>query len=329
MTSGVDTHRDIVVIGGSAGALDPLKQIASDLPADLHAAVIVCIHMASTANTMLAAILNRAGGMRAVTPRDGDPLKPGYLYVPTPDYHVELTADAIRLTKGPRVNGMRPAVDVLFRSAAKAFGPRVVGVILSGGLDDGSAGLAAIHAAGGVGIVQSRDDALVDSMPKNAIELAAPRHVLKAEEIGAAIVEMVGAAAKPERAEHDKGGFEMEAVGALDTPGQVTGMTCPDCHGSIWLQRGEGGEVAMTCRVGHSYSPESFFEIQSENVENALWAGLRSLEEQSTLAGVMASRAEKFKDEAMAERYKLRSRVASEHADVLRKLLLDKDEDVA
>ena len=116
----------------------------------------------------------------------------------------------------------------------------------------------------------------------------------------------------------------MEAVGALDTAGDVTGLTCPDCHGSIWLQTGKGGDVAFTCRVGHSYSPESFYELQSGNVENALWAGLRSLEEQASFAAVMASRSTKFGDPDAAGRYEARRRSANDNAEVLRKVLLER-----
>ena len=118
----------------------------------------------------------------------------------------------------------------------------------------------------------------------------------------------------------------MEAVGAEDTPGEVTGLTCPDCHGSIWMQVGKGGDVAFTCRVGHSYSPESFFEIQSENVENALWAGVRSLEEQASLAAVMASRSTRSGDGDAAERYEARRRIANKNAEVLRKVIPERSE---
>jgi two-component system chemotaxis response regulator CheB len=121
----------------------------------------------------------------------------------------------------------------------------------------------------------------------------------------------------------------MEPVGANDTPGQVTGITCPDCHGSIWLQLGEGGEVTFTCRVGHKYSPESFFELQATNVENAMWAGVRSLEEQAALAAVMASRAAKVDDRQTAERYEKRRRIADQNAAILRKVLLDRSDEVA
>lgn len=318
-------HRDVVVIGGSAGALDPLKQIISDLPPDLPAAVLVVIHLSATSRSALGSILDRLGGMRVVTPRDGDPMRAGYVYVPTPDHHLQLADGTIRLGRGPRINGARPAIDVLFRTAAVAYGDRVVGVILSGGLDDGSAGLAAIRAAGGLGIVQRPDEALLDSMPKNAIEVAEPEHVLPSDEIGPLIASILEKPVAKVR-EFQKGGVEMEPVGASDTPGHVTGITCPDCHGSIWLQTGDGGEMAFTCRVGHSYSPESFFELQAENVENALWAGVRSLEEQGALAGVMASRAERFDDRETAKRYERRRKIAHDDAEALRGLLVDRSD---
>ena len=318
-------RRDIVVIGGSAGALDPLKQIIGDLPPGLSAAVVIVLHMAATAKSSLSVILNREAGLETVIPRDGDPLRPGYAYVPVPDHHTEITPDGLRLTRGPRINGVRPAIDVLFRRAASAFGPRVIGVVLSGGLDDGSLGLAAIRAAGGVGIVQSPDEAMADSMPRNAIALGSPDHVLPSREIGPMIASIVGAETESSP-EPSQRGMKMEPVGAGDTPGEITGITCPDCHGSIWLQGGNGDAAAFTCRVGHSYSPEVFFEIQAANVENALWAGVRSLEEKASLAAVMASRAARFDDREAAERYEMRRQAAGENAETLRKLLLERAE---
>lgn len=315
--------RDIVVIGGSAGALDPLKQVISELPPGLPAAVFVVLHIAATQKSLLGPILNRLGGMSVATPRDGDPVQPGYLYVPMPDHHMELRDGTVHLSHGPRVNGMRPAVDNLFRSAAAAYDSRVVAVVLSGGLDDGSAGMAAIRAAGGIGIVQSPEDAIVDSMPRNAIAIARPQLVLPSDQIAAAIASAVGGSIRKE-SRLEMGGAEMEPVGAKDAPGQVTGITCPDCHGSIWLQTGDGGEVALTCRVGHSYSPESFVEIQAANVEDALWAGIRSLEEQATLAAAMASRASKLNDPQSADRAEQRRKIAEKNARVLRDLVLER-----
>lgn len=311
----------MIVIGGSAGALKPLKQIVADLPAGLPAAVLVVLHLAATSKSALAPILSRIGGPQAVTPQDGDPVRPGYIYVATPNHHLELQDGHFGMTTGPRINSARPAIDVLFRTAAKAYGKRVIGVLLSGGLDDGSAGLAAIKAAGGVAIVQSPQDATVDSMPKSAIRAAQPEHVLPAAGIGSLILKTLREPIGPDGAAPKMRGAEMDAVGAKDTPGQVTGITCPDCHGSIWLQVGEGGEVALTCRIGHSYSPETFYDTQAKNVEDALWAGVRSLEEQASLAEVMASRAAKYDDRESRERFERRRQVACEDAETLRRLI--------
>jgi two-component system chemotaxis response regulator CheB len=301
-------------------------RIVRDFPPDLGAAVAIVLHMAAGANSALAPILSRSGGLPAVAPRDGDPIQPGYVYVPTPGHHLEVEDGHFRLGTGPRVNGSRPAIDMLFKTVAAAYGSRVVGVVVSGGLDDGSAGLAAIREAGGIAIVQDPDDALVDSMPKNAIERATPEYVLPAAEIGKLIVKMV----RREAVESIPAGLGAsngepnEAVGSHDHEGTVTGLTCPECGGSLWI-KSEPGDMTFHCRIGHALSPDSLFEVQAENVEGSLWAGVRALEEQATLAAFMAGRAAKRGDDDAHQRYEGRRRVALEHADALRKLLLSAD----
>jgi two-component system chemotaxis response regulator CheB len=322
---GDGTRRDIVVIGGSAGALEPLKLIVADLPADLPAAVLAVLHLSPNAPSTLGPILNRVGGLQAVNPQDGDSIRPGYVYVANPDLHLEVTARGIRQSHGPRVNGLRPSVDVLFESAAETFGSRVIGVVLSGGLDDGSAGLAAIREAGGIGIAQQPDDASIPSMPKNAIQRAAPEYVLTADQIGPRIVQLVGEPVeRPARRRSEPRVQVADPVGGDDVDGELTGITCPDCHGTIWLKTGPG-DLTFECRVGHAYSPEAFFDIQATNVENALWAGVRSLEEQAALARVMASRSQKQGDEAAKERYENREQQARFNARTLRGLLAGRD----
>jgi two-component system chemotaxis response regulator CheB len=317
-------NRNVVVIGGSAGALEPLKEIVSKLPPDLPAAVLVALHIGPNSPSLLVPILNRSGGLVAVSPKDGDPPRPGYIYVAMPDHHLEVTPEGLVNNHGPRVNGVRPAIDVLFKSAATTFGPHVIGVILSGGLDDGSAGVASIRIAGGVTIVQDPEDAVVSSMPANAIQRSAPDHVAPAREIAGLIAKAVSEPAHNNQTKL-KGGITMSgAVGADDQDGLVTGLTCPDCHGSIWMA-GSPDEVTFRCRVGHAYSPEAFFELQSENVESALWAGVRSLEEQAALAQAMARRAERQSDEAARERFEKRRRLAASNAEVLRRLLTVRD----
>ena len=320
-----ERRRDLVVIGGSAGALEPLKEIVAGLPADLPAAVAVVIHMGPTQPTMLGPILNRGGGPPAITPREGDPATPGYVYVATPDRHLEVGVDGIHLGCGPRINGARPSIDVLFQSAAHAYGSRTIGVVLSGGLDDGSAGLAAIRQAGGIGIVQRPEEAVAASMPRSAILRAHPQHVASAGEIARLIVDAVNEEAPERGSPAPKGeGAMPDDVAARDIEGTVTGLTCPECHGAIWM-RSDPALETFSCRVGHMYSPETFFEIQAEYVENALWAGVRSLEEQASYARVMSARAERLGDERGREQFEARRRVASANAEILRNVVAGRD----
>jgi len=318
-------NRDVVVIGGSAGSLEPIKTITAGLPADLPAAVLVTMHLGADAPSLLAPIIGRGAGMPAVVPRDGDPVKAGYIYVARPDYHLEVGERRMHHGHGPKVNGVRPAIDVMFKSAVATFGPHVVGVVLSGGLDDGSAGLASVKRAGGVAIVQDPEDATVVSMPMNAIQRAAPDHVAPSAEIARLVVDAVNQPAHDGGQEMQRGGSAMPVpVAAEDVEGRVTGLTCPECHGGIWM-RGAPDEITFSCRVGHSYSPEAFFELQAENVENALWAGVRSLEEQASLAETMASRAERARNESARDRYERRRAVAAGNAEVRRRLLVERD----
>jgi two-component system, chemotaxis family, protein-glutamate methylesterase/glutaminase len=178
---------------------------------------------------------------------------------------------------------------------------------------------------GGIGIVQQPEDAIVAAMPRNAIQRAHPEHVAPSAAIARLILEAVNQPVSevPRLARH--GGLPMPGqVGAGDMEGTVTGLTCPECHGAIWMQN-DPGKVTFECRIGHSYSPESFFEVQAENVENALWAGVRSLEEQASFASVMAARADKSGDRAARERCEARRRLASANSEVLRSVLTGRD----
>ena len=158
---------DVIVIGASAGGVEAISRIVADLPKDLRASIFVVLHI-SRGRSMLPEILTRAGRLPAAHPTDGEPLQYGRIYVAPPDHHLIVQSGAVRTVHTASENGVRPAVDPLFRSAAQTYGPRVIGVILTGGLDDGTAGLWTVKQLGGLAVVQDPEDALVQSMPRNA-----------------------------------------------------------------------------------------------------------------------------------------------------------------
>ena len=192
---------DAIVVGASAGGVQALQALVSQLPPEFPASILVVLHMMTSATSVLHNILDRAGPLGATQARDGDRLERGHVYVAPPDFHMLLRASAIHLSGGPRENGHRPAIDPLFRSAARAFGPRVIGVILSGTLDDGTDGLRLIKELGGGTVVQDPADAAYGSMPESAIRHVAPDRVVPLAEIGATLAAMVDAPLDPVRPE--------------------------------------------------------------------------------------------------------------------------------
>ncbi len=275
----MSSNRDaqaIVVVGASAGGVESLVALVASLPASFQAAVLVVLHLASGSTSVLPQILARSGALPAAHAEDGEPLRPGRIYVAPPDSHLRVEEGSVALSTGPKENGYRPAIDPLFRSAAAAYGPRAVGIVLSGALDDGSAGLLEIRLAGGTALVQAPDDAAYPSMPRNAIASARPQHVLPVAELGPAVVEIVARAVENgERPMADDAQREEPA-----TPGgDLTALVCPECGGAIWADS-EGGLTRYSCHVGHAYSEASFFAEHG--------SALEALEHAVLLDGVLA-----------------------------------------
>jgi two-component system chemotaxis response regulator CheB len=252
-TRHVTTH-DIVVIGASAGGVEAISTLVSGLPLDLRAAVLVVLHV-SKGRSMLPEILTRAGRLPAIHPEDGDPLEHGRIYVARPDHHLVVEPEKVRVVHGPIENGCRPAVDPLLLSAARGELPRVIGIVLTGGLDDGTAGLAAVKEAGGIAIVQDPDEAFAPSMPRSARAFVAVDHVLPVREIGALVSKLTRAPTAPEPAKVAAHRAPLEsdlaepplALHEEDRPGKVSVFTCPECHGTLW-EADERGIVRFRCR---------------------------------------------------------------------------------
>jgi two-component system, chemotaxis family, protein-glutamate methylesterase/glutaminase len=309
-------RRDIIVVGGSAGAVDAVSRFAGMLPGTLPAAVFVVIHVSALYRSRLPEIISRHGPLPAQHAADGEIYSTGRIYVAPPDRHLVLEGGRTRLLDGPRENGVRPAIDPLFRSAAQV-GPRAIGVILSGTLDDGALGLLALKSRGGLAMVQAPDDAAYPEMIRNAMEIAKPEFVGSLEELAGYIAEAVLAG----------DGILTQAEGGRDAPELRDGdkepvaLTCPDCGGPIYAAP---GSLKFACKVGHQYGPESFYDKQRDQVERAMWSALRSLKEQEDFARQLAERSEKRALPTVARRFRQRQEDAAAHARQLEELLTRK-----
>jgi two-component system chemotaxis response regulator CheB len=287
-----EIRRDIVVIGASAGGIEAASVLLGSLPPDLDAAISMVLHTPPDSPGNAAEVLARAGLLSVVYPRDDSEVVHGRVVLAPPDHHLVLDGPRVRLLRGPRENGVRPAVDPLFRSAARSYGPRVVGVLLSGALDDGTQGLLEIKRAGGLAVVQDPEEAAFPSMVLSAMRNVDVDHVLPAKGIAELIARLAAPLADFEapavRADPDSC-FDTERLQGIPAEGP-SAITCPECGGAL-RNASEGDVVRYRCHVGHAYSAENLLVQQGEAVERALWAALRTLEEASALRLEMASRA--------------------------------------
>jgi two-component system chemotaxis response regulator CheB len=290
-------NRDIIVIGTSAGGIEALRQLVRGLPSGLPASLFVVCHLPDGSRSILPELLSRAGALLATHPADGDKFLPGHIYVAPPDQHILLGPEGrIRLSRSARENNHRPAVDPLFRSAARYYGPRVIGVVLTGALHDGTAGLLAIRASGGIAVVQDPGDALVAAMPRNAAQIAGADHVVRLAKLPSLLVELVQSSGSLERREKSMDPIErlpevvdldMSRQTRNDRRGEVSVFTCPECGGSLW-QVDDSILVRFRCHVGHAYDGEVLLSEQTEALEAALWIAVRTFKEKSVLASQMA-----------------------------------------
>jgi two-component system chemotaxis response regulator CheB len=323
------TGHDIVAIGASAGGIAPLQELVGGLPADLPAAVFVVVHLSEEAPSKLPSILDRAGPLEAVWPEDGDPVQNGRVYVAPPNLHLLLEDGAIRLTRGPKENRNRPAVDPMFRTAALAYGPRVVGVVLSGALDDGTAGLRAVKRRGGVAVVQDPDEALVPGMPESALRYVDVDHRLPADEIPPLLSRLAREPAIEKGAypvwddmefESKIAGLDPTLIDSEEHPGKLSAFSCPECAGPLYEIR-DGELLRFRCRVGHAYTPESVLEEKPEVLEEALYLALNTLEESAIISERMAASSHEGGRDHAAGSFEERAREARRRAKVIRRVL--------
>ena len=280
----------VVVVGASAGGVEALVTFVAMLPASTRHAVCVVLHVSPAGTSAMPHILGRAAHLPVHSPADGDPLLAGHIYVAPPDRHLEIERGLIRVTQSPRENGHRPAIDATMRSAAAAYDGRVVGFVLSGSRDDGTAGLLAIKQGGGAAVVQDPDEALYDGMPRNALAHVEVDAVLPLREMA------------PWLAHHHPEPPSPGGTRQMDDPrvphvadpprddASGTRFTCPDC-GGVLFEQDESGLLRFRCSVGHVFSIESLSDAQAGQLEGALWTAVRALEDRAELLRRMAGNA--------------------------------------
>jgi two-component system chemotaxis response regulator CheB len=328
------TGKDIIVIGASAGGIDVIRTIVSALPEHFHGSVFIVVHSAADAPGVLHTIFGAAGPLPAAIARNGERISGGRIYVAKPDHHLIIEPGRIRLTKGPRENRFRPAVDPLFRSAAQTYGPRVVGIVLSGGLDDGTSGLWAVKQLGGTAVVQDPHEALVASMPQSAIQHVRVDHVLPAAEIAPLLVRLASMPADAQEGDLPVPGdvrIEVDiakeeratSVGVLNL-GEASNYACPECHG-VLLQLKDAVPLRFRCHTGHAYTLESLLSEMDEAIEDSLWNAIRALEERVMLIRQAAEHLRESHDERDSALLQ-RAEETQQRADLVRRAVMGEDE---
>ncbi len=322
--------RDIVVIGGSAGALPVLKQTIPALPADLPAAVFIVMHIGENVS-YLHQILGHGSAVKVLRAESGQAVEHGRVYIAPPDRHLLLHDTHMLLRRGPHENLSRPAIDPLFRSAAASFGARVIGVVLSGALSDGSAGLRAIKRCNGVTIVQDPQDAEYPSMPRNALAHVDVDHCVAAADLGSLVARVVAEPAGPTpripwdiRIEAAIAAQEPNSMKTMDKLGKASRFTCPECGGELW-EIVDGPLLRYRCHVGHAFSSDVMHAAQAEQIERKLWELLRRHQERSEFARRRAEHERSLHNEGLSRQFEARARRYEQDAELIRELLRESD----
>lgn len=303
--------------------------LVGSLPADLPASLFIVLHIPAQNPSLLPHILSRSCPLVALSPHDGEAIQQGRIYVAPPDRHLLVERGYVRLAHGPKENRHRPAIDPLFRSAARAYGARVVGVILTGSLDDGTAGLLTVKRRGGLAVVQDPKDALYPSMPLSALAHVAVDYTVPLSAIGPLLARLAHEQVE-EGLEHPVSEdleietklaeFDMETFHNEHRAGTPSAFSCPECGGVLWELR-DGELLRFRCRVGHAFSLDSMIAAQTEQVEDALWAALKTLDESASLSHRMAAQAHERGQDWLARSFEEKQRDAQRRAAVIEQVL--------
>lgn len=312
-------NRDIIVIGSSHGGTEPLVQIVRELSSDLRASVFIVRHLPTDGQNYMVDILAKATSLAVVSAGHCEEIRKSAIHIAPANHHLLIDSTQTYLSKGPRENLHRPAIDPLFRSAAATSGPRVIGIVLSGELDDGTVGLHTIKKCGGMAIVQDPATAIAPSMPESAALNVAIDHTLPPAEIGALLNELVQEAVPPgfqcpEEIRKELGylGGVGKGIDTLAGNGKLVPVGCPSCGGAVWELNGELSRYR--CHTGHAFTGQSLLQGLKDTEEQALLAALRSLEERVRMLT-------KLNNESNGRYFEERLREAETYTEQLRSLL--------
>jgi two-component system chemotaxis response regulator CheB len=299
-------EHDIFVVGASAGGVEALQQLVSQLPAGFPGSLFVVMHVLPGTRSYLPELLRRSGKLPATHANNGEKIERGHIYIAPPDLHLLLERDHVHLSRGPKEQHHRPCINVTFRAAALAYGERVTGIVLTGELDDGTAGLWEVKRRGGVAIVQNPESAPFPSMPLSALREVEADYIADVSEMGALLIRLA----------HGGEGRKSVPVEIAMEERRLTDLTCPDCRGTIWeVTRGNNREYR--CRVGHAFSPKAMFAEHLAAQEKALYAAMVALEEGASLANRLADTGEA----SDGERLRAEAREREKQAELVRKIL--------
>ncbi len=313
-------RHDIIVIGASMGGVDALPRVIGSLPADLPASVFVVMHISAQGPGLLPTLIQRVASLSVAHAVDGDTVRKGHVYVAPPDHHLQLSGTRVRVSRGPRENFHRPSIDALFRTAAECYGPRVVGVVLTGNLDDGTAGLHAVKSRGGIAIVQDPKDAVVPAMPQSALRNVKVNHCVPLAKIGPLLIRLATTHDIPK---NKRGVSRMtkRSMSPRDMEkkfGLPTSFVCPECNGPLWETQA-GPSLQFRCHVGHAYSPDSLLADHANGLERALWSAVRTFDERAALLRRLGKR--KYHSDSVGPHWEANAKELEQHAELIRNLL--------
>jgi two-component system, chemotaxis family, protein-glutamate methylesterase/glutaminase len=322
--------RNIIVIGASAGGFEALKMLISSLPPNIQASIFIVWHMSAEVKGILPKVLSNVNTIPASNAVEDEPIELNRIYVAPPDHHLLIDNGLVRITRGPKENRFRPAVDPLFRSAAYTYGKRVIGIVLSGALDDGSAGLWAIKQFGGIAVVQDPADAEVASMPESALKAVTVDHRLPVREMPALLTALINEEVKiddqVESAEKSRLEYELAIAMEKNSEnfrhlGEFTQYTCPECHGVLSVIR-EGQRTRFRCHTGHAFSSDSLLVTIGESIEETLWSAVRNMQEHIFLLNHLGDHYAEINQPKVAATYFRKAKEAEQRAQLVRHAVL-------